>query len=167
MLLCDFQIIEDWKRDIDRMASAFHIDEENILLRRTPSQVLLKGAGKLLGALPKNNAILANAYKSFIQNEMYQEAANSITMKFFRQFELLEKAIGRDVHIFFRESLSILKQTVDEMNENLENNKAELAKIKSNPELFRNSLTLYEVRLRQYEWINYSRRIDRESAEKF
>ncbi|MBW8348274.1 hypothetical protein K0H71_02300 [Bacillus sp. IITD106] len=166
-LQCDFQIIEDWKRDIDRMTSSVHIENENILLRRTPSQVLLKGAGKLLGAIPKNNAILANTYKSYIQNDTYQETANSFTSKFFRQFELLEKSIGRDVHIFLREPLSILKNTVDKMNEKVANEKSELARIKSNPELFRNRLTLYEVRLRQCEWINYSKRIDRESADKF
>jgi len=166
-LLCDFQIIDDWKRDIDRMTSSVNIEKENILLRRTPSQVLLKGAGKLLGVLPKNNAILANTYKSYIQNETYEETANSITTKFFKQFELLEKAIGRDVHIFFREPLSILKQTVDELDEKLGSNKVDLAKLKSNPELFRNRLKLFEVKLRQYEWINYSKRIDRESGEKF
>ncbi|MBS4220398.1 hypothetical protein KHA96_19025 [Bacillus sp. FJAT-49711] len=166
-LLCDFQIIDDWKRDIDRMTSSVNIEKENILLRRTPSQVLLKGAGKLLGVLPKNNAILANTYKSYIQNETYEETANSITTKFFKQFELLEKAIGRDVHIFFREPLSILKQTVDELDEKVESNKVDLAKLKSNPELFLNRLKLFEVKLRQYEWINYSKRIDRESAEKF
>ncbi|MCR2823846.1 tetratricopeptide repeat protein [Lederbergia panacisoli] len=166
-LLCDFQIIDDWKRDIDRMTSSVLIEKENILLRRTPSQVLLKGAGKLFGAIPKNNALLANTYKSYIQNETYQETTYSITTKFFQQFELLEKAIGRDVHIFFREPLSILKHTVDELDEKVENNKSDLAKIKKNPELFRNRLKLYEVRLRQYEWINYSKRIDRESAEKF
>ncbi|MBS4198247.1 hypothetical protein KHA93_01050 [Bacillus sp. FJAT-49732] len=166
-LQCDFQIIEDWKRDIDRMTSTFHIEKENILLRRTPSQVLLKGAGKLLGVIPKNNSILANTYKSYIQNDTYQETADSIISNFFRQFELLEKAIGRDIHIFFRHPLSILQQTVEEMDGKVEINKAELAKIKSNPELFRNRLTLYEVRLRLYEWINYSKPIDRESADKF
>ncbi|MBS4197430.1 tetratricopeptide repeat protein [Lederbergia citri] len=167
ILQCDFQIIEDWLRDIDRMTSSVHIDNENILLRRTPSQVLLKGAGKILGAIPKNNAILANTYKSYIQNDTYQETANSITSKFFRQFELIEKSIGRDVHIFLREPLNILKNTVDKMNEKVVNEKSELARIKSNPELFRNRLTLYKVRLRQCEWINYSKRIDRESADKF
>ncbi|MFK4998343.1 hypothetical protein ACI2OX_16555 [Bacillus sp. N9] len=52
-LQCDFQVLNDWRRDADRMTSAFHIEPENIMLRRTPSQVLLKGAGKLLGVLPK------------------------------------------------------------------------------------------------------------------
>ncbi|MCJ8008964.1 hypothetical protein ACFFF5_10090 [Lederbergia wuyishanensis] len=166
-LECDFKIIEDWKRDIDRMTSSVHIEKENILLRRTPSQVILKGAGKLLGAIPKNNAILANTYKSYIQNDTYQETTNSIISKFFRQFELLENSIGRDVHIFFRSPLSVLKQTVDEMNEKVVSQRSDLAILKSNPELFRNRLSLYEVRLRQLEWINYSKRIYKESADKF
>ena len=37
-----FEILLDWQRDADRMTSSIHIETENILLRRTPSQVLLK-----------------------------------------------------------------------------------------------------------------------------
>ncbi|MBS4179333.1 tetratricopeptide repeat protein [Lederbergia citrea] len=155
-LVCDFQIFDDWNRDADRMTSTIQIDKENILLRRTPTQVLLKGAGKLFGALPKNNAVLANTYKNFIQNENYLEASESIAEKFFRQFELFEKAIGRDIHIFFREPFSVLKNTLGEIHEETETNKAALAEIKTNPEAFRDPLTVFEVRLRQYEWMNYA-----------
>lgn len=158
-LRCDFQIINDWKRDADRMTSSFQLEKENILLRRTPSQVLLKGAGRLLGVLPKNNAMLANTYKSFIENESFDETAEAISAKFFRQFEIFEKAISRDIHIFYREPFSQLKQTVEEIDEEMTNSKDELAKMHANPEVFHDPLTLYDLRLRQYEWMNYAEQV--------
>ncbi|MEK3890136.1 GTP-binding protein [Bacillus sp. FSL K6-3431] len=153
---CDFQILNDWQRDADRMTSSFDMEQENIILRRTPSQVLLKGAGKLFGAMPINNKVLANAYKSFIVNEDYQEVTESISRKFFLQFELFEKAIARDIHIFYREPFSVLEHAVAELNSEKEKNQADLLAIRSNPEVFRDPLTLFEVRIRQYEWMNYA-----------
>ena len=40
----DFRVLDDWRRDADRMTSSIRIEDVNILLRRTPSQLLLKGA---------------------------------------------------------------------------------------------------------------------------
>ncbi|CAM3906880.1 tetratricopeptide repeat protein [Lederbergia lenta] len=162
-LVCDFQILNDWQRDAGRMTSTFDMEKENIILRRTPSQVLLKGAGKLFGVIPKNNAVLANAYKSFIENENYQEATESISIKFFRQFELFEKAIARDTHLFYREAFSELKQAVDDLYDEMQINQSNLEKMKSTPEVFRDPLTLIEVRIHQYEWMSHADQLKIES----
>ncbi|HLU23480.1 MAG TPA: hypothetical protein VKZ77_13530 [Bacillaceae bacterium] len=152
-LLCDFSILEDWKRDAERLSDNVSIDKENILLRRTPSQVLLKSAGKLFGSLPKNNTVLANTYKNFVEKEDYVEAAESVINKFFRQFELIEKAIARDIQIFFKEPYQTLKDTVVLKNNELEKNRSDYTEIKENPEKFLDPITLFEIRLDQYEII--------------
>ena len=157
MLGCDFQILLDWQRDADRMTSSIHIETENILLRRTPSQVLLKSAGKIFGAIPKSNSVLANSYKNFIENESYNETAASISDKFFRQFGLFDKAIARDISIFLKEPFQNLNKIVEEIEEEIETNKVALANMTGNPEAFRDPLTLFEVRLFQYEWMDDGR----------
>ncbi|WP_275272896.1 hypothetical protein, partial [Pantoea ananatis] len=32
-LACDFKVLDDWRRDVNRMANRVQLDEENILLR--------------------------------------------------------------------------------------------------------------------------------------
>ncbi|VEF48988.1 P-loop containing nucleoside triphosphate hydrolase [Bacillus freudenreichii] len=154
-LECDFQILADWQRDADRMTGAIQIDKENILLKRTPSQVLLKSAGKIFGVIPANNTMMYNRYKNFIENENYHETAESIANKFFRQFELLEKAIPRDISLFFREPFKVLKKSADSYQEQVETNKAALSEMRSHPETFRDPIKLFDVRLRQIEWLEF------------
>jgi len=154
-LACDFQILTDWQRDADRMTGALQIDKENILLKRTPAQVLIKSAGKIFGVIPANNTMMYNRYKSFIENENYDETAESIVNKFFRQYELFEKSIPRDISLFFREPFQVLKESADSIQEQLEQNNAALNEMKSNPETFRDPIKLFDVRLRQIEWMEY------------
>lgn len=154
VLQCDFQILADWKRDADRLTTSIQIDSENILLKRTPSQVILKSAGKLLGVLPKNNAVLAKSYRNFIENESFFETAASIAKKFFRPFELLENSIARDIQIFFRNPHYKLKEIVKELEEKIEWTKQQLDKMKTDPESFQDPLIFAKAKLRQYEWMN-------------
>ncbi|MBM7713115.1 tetratricopeptide (TPR) repeat protein [Bacillus thermophilus] len=152
-LACDFQILGDWRRDADRMTGTIQIDKENILLKRTPAQVLLKSAGKLFGVIPANQSIMYKRYRQYIENENYDDTAESIAEKFFRQFELFEKAIPRDISLFFRNPYHVLRKSADELQETVDKNKAKLDDMKSNPEKFHNPLKLFDVRLRQLEWM--------------
>jgi GTP-binding protein EngB required for normal cell division len=150
---CDFKVLNDWLRDTDRMTSRFQLGEINILMRRTASQLFLKGAGRLLGALSQNKAILFNKYKAFVENEDYSETIKIVSERFFQQFELFEKALERDVTLFFRHPLSVIDQAVKEAGTEIQANKDTLKKMNTNPEMFRDPLTLFEVRLRQFEWM--------------
>lgn len=152
-LHCDFQVIDDWKRDADRLTSTIEVGKENILLRRTPSQVLLKGAGKLFAVIQKNNAMMIQAYRNFVQNEDYKDVATSIANKFLRQFELFETAIARDVHLFFKGPQSTLNEIVNELNQKIEMYKEKLKQIKENPTLYSGPLKIFEVRIQQVEWM--------------
>jgi len=152
-LVCDFKVLDDWLRDTDRMTSRFLLDEVNILLRRTPSQFLLKSAGKLFGAISQNKAMLYNKYKAFVENEDYAETIDEVSKQFFQPFELFEKSLARDVTLFFKGPLRDLTAAVEEAKAGIESNQDLLNKMNTNPEMFRDPLTLFGVRLRQFEWM--------------
>jgi GTPase SAR1 family protein len=149
---CDFKVLDDWLRDTDRMTSRFQLEKVNILLRNTPSQFLLKSAGKLFGALTQNKAMLYNKYKAFVKNDNYSEPTEIVMERFFQQFELFEKSLERDITMFFRQPISILNVAIEESLSQITTNQAILKKMNTNPEMFRDPLTLFEVRLRQFEW---------------
>jgi predicted GTPase len=151
-LECDFKVLDDWRRDTDRMTSRFHLEKVNILLRNTPSQFLLKSAGKLFGALSQNKAVLYNKYQAFIKNDSYSEATETVIERFFQQFELFEKSLERDITMFFRQPVKILDEVIEESLSQITTNQDLLKKMNTNPEMFRDPLTLFEVRLRQFEW---------------
>jgi hypothetical protein len=135
------------------MTSSLHLEKVNILLRHTPSQILLKSAGKLFGGLGQNKAMLYTRYKRFVENEDYQEATASITDKFLQQFELFEQALARDITLFFRHPLNVLNQNVEQAKLEITKDEDMLDKMNANPEVYRDPLTLFELRVRQYEWI--------------
>ncbi|WP_066072728.1 dynamin family protein [Neobacillus soli] len=153
MLECDFKVLDDWLRDTDRMTSRFQLESVNILLRRTPSQFLLKSAGKLFGAISQNKAMLFNKYKSFVENEDYSEAITAVKKQFFQPFELFEKSLERDMTLFFKGPLTMLNRSVEDARFGIQTNQEMLTNMNTNPEMFRDPLTLFEVRLRQFEWM--------------
>lgn len=152
-LECDFKVLDDWRRDADRLTNGVYYEKVNIMHRSTPQQFFLKSAGKLLGVLPQNNAMLYNRYKTYLETEDYYEIAVSIAKRFLQQFEIFEKSIERDVNLFFKQPFIALEQAVEDARSEIDYGKNELEKMRVNPELYRDPLTLYEVKLRQYEWM--------------
>lgn len=157
-LECDFRLLEDWRRDAARLTSTIHLEKINILLRLTPSQVLLKSAGKLFGVLSQNKTMLSNKYKSYLESEDYHEVAQQVAAKLLLQFELFESGLERDITMFFHDPSTFLIKTVEETKEVIRTNRELLAEMDANPEVYRDPLTLFEVRLRQYEWIAIARK---------
>jgi hypothetical protein len=153
LLACDFKVLDDWIRDADRMTSGVHIDDVNILMRNTPAQLLLKGAGKLFGAISQNKSTLYTQYKKFLETQDYNDVTASTTHKFLSQFELFEKSLDRDISLFFRNPLSVLNQGVVQSHSEIKESKEALDKMRENPEVYRDPITLFEVQLRQYEWM--------------
>ena len=152
-LECDFKVLGDWQRDADRMTNGVHHEKVNIMHRSTPQQFFLKSAGRLLGVLPQNNAMLYNRYKTYLETEDYYEIAVTIANNFLQQFEMFEKSIDRDVNLFFKQPVIVLEKAVEDARSEIEYGKNELDKMRVSPELYRDPLTLYEVKLRQYEWM--------------
>ncbi len=141
-LECDFKVLDDWRRDTDRMTTRIQMEEVNILRRFTPAQFLLKSAGKLFGVLPKNRSMLYNKYKQYIENEDYTEVTASIMKKFFLQFELFENTQERDINMFFRNPFNSLKQAVENTQLEIQEKQEILHKMKSNPEVYHDSIML-------------------------
>lgn len=152
-LECDFKVVDDWRRDANRLTSGVNVDKVNILLKFTPTQFILRSAGKLFGSISQNNTMLFNKYKSFVKNENYEEVSKEIVTKFLLQFDLFEKALERDIKLFFKNPFQLLNKTFDETKLMKQKNETALIKMKENPEMFSDPLTVFEVRLRQYEWM--------------
>ena len=157
-LLCDFQVLEYWKRDAERITSGINWEPIHIISRFNPAQLILKGAGKIAGMLSQKNSMLYNKYKDFVETAEYKEAVQTIISDFLKEFELFERNLNRDVKFFFKKPLSTLHETVEESLLNIENSKAELEKMRENPEWYQDPLTLFELKLRQYEWLNQTER---------
>ena len=149
----DFAVLDDWRRDADRMTSGIRMEEVNILMRRTPSQLLLKGAGKLLGAIQQNKTSMYNRYKKYLESEDYLDIAMMISDRFFAQFELFEQSLERDVTLFFRGSYNELKKTIHDTEVETQEYQITLQNMKENPEVYRDPIMLFQVKLHQLERI--------------
>ncbi|MEH7386565.1 hypothetical protein V7147_14320 [Bacillus sp. JJ1521] len=153
-LQCDFKIVEDWRRDISRMTYQIQIEKENIMLRHNPAQVMLKGAGKVLGLLPqKQQSYMLNQYKRYVENALYLDVVESIQTKFWQQFDFFNKSLQQDVGLFYKDSLDELFKTIEETKSLVDEDKQTLAKMKSSPEIYYDPLKLFETRLVQNERI--------------
>lgn len=153
VLTCDFKVIDDWHRDADRMTlGSMQLENNNILMRFTQSQFLLKGAGKLFDALSQKE-LLHNKYKQHIENKDYKATTVTITANFMQQFELFERSLERDISMFFIAPIAVLNKTLEETKTEIEENNAALSRMQKNPEIYRDPLNLFELKLRQYEWM--------------
>ncbi|MGS4996460.1 tetratricopeptide repeat protein [Bacillus cereus] len=152
-LPCDFQLLDDWNRDVVRMTNRITVTNINILLRFTPTQFFLKSAGKLFGNMQKNQSMLANKYKQYIETEDYTEIAHTISKQFFLQFEVFEGALERDIMMFFKDPLNILKQNVDAAQLEIKEDEQTLATLRSNPETYHDPLALFKLQLLQHKFV--------------
>lgn len=150
-LLCDFKVLDDWRRDVDRMINRIELEDMNIMLGLKPAQLILRSSGKLLGALPINKTLLQKGYKKLVESEDYQHVVDTIIKQLFMQLELFEKGLEHDMALFFKGSAQKLMQERDGTQLNIKTNQAALNNLKANPEVYLDPLKLFEVRLRQYE----------------
>ncbi len=151
----DFKVLDDWQRDIDRISrGVLRFEKVNILLRNNPSQLLLKGVGKLLGSISKNNDMLHTKYKNHIENVDYSEITGEIINSFIQQLELFEESIEWDINRFFSNPQNELHSLIEEVQMDIEKLNDSLNKMREKPELYRDPLTLFELKLRQYELMN-------------
>jgi len=150
-LECDFRILSDWQRDMDRLAGGAQIDKLNIFLRRTPGQLLLKGAGKLLGAFTQNQAMLAQKYKQFIQTQDYTDVAETVAEQLLLPFKWFAKSLERDIAQFFQAPSAVLHETLERLEMEIVAQEGELKQMRTNPEAYRDPLVLFGIRLRQCE----------------
>ncbi|GGA60617.1 tetratricopeptide repeat protein [Ornithinibacillus halotolerans] len=151
----DFKVLEDWQRDLDRMSRGLILREEvNIMLRKNASQLLLKGAGKILGSITKNKDMLYTRYKNYIENGDYSDIAEEIIRPFLQQMESFEDSIEWDVNRFFTNSYDVLNVVNEEVQDEIGKLQHTLTTLLEKPEIYRDPLTLFELRLHHYELMN-------------
>lgn len=153
----DFEVLGDWQRDMERASRGLlRLDEINILLRNNPSQLLLKGAGKLLGPISKSNEIVLKRYKEYIGNADYSEVVEEVTKSITQQLDLFEDSIEWDVRRFFSNPEEVLRSVIEEVEEDIEKQNSQLNTMRDKPEIYQDPITLFELKLRQYELLNPS-----------
>ncbi|CAG9620020.1 GTP-binding protein [Sutcliffiella rhizosphaerae] len=152
-LVCDFKVMEDWRRDINRILSRVEVEKQNILNRSNTTQFLLKGAGRLFGSLQQSNQLLFTQYKKYIENERFTDIAEAVVEKFFLEFDLFEKALKADINLFYEAPFAELHKTVEETEQTIHFANKKLEQMKASPERYYDPLKLFEVRLLQYEFM--------------
>lgn len=152
-LICDFTIIEDWRRDARRLSSGLRIDPLNIFNRFNASQVFLKSAGKLLGAIQQNKKMLQSKYQKYIETEDFSEVVSSVSAAVLQHFDFYEKGLENDIKMFFISPKVTLEQVAEEKSKDIVEYKDLLERLKNNPEMFHDPLKLFELRLLQYDWL--------------
>ncbi|MGP4040915.1 GTP-binding protein [Gracilibacillus sp. D59] len=151
---CDSKVLDDWKRDMERMTRGnIQLTKVSFMSQHTMSQFLWKSAGKLIGALAKNNETLHYKYKHYMEGKDYSKTVETIIDEFMQQFELFEKSLERDIKIFFTDPYKVLDEILVETYDVIEDNKGVLSDMRKKPELYRDPITLFEIKLRQYEWM--------------
>ncbi|WP_044160507.1 tetratricopeptide repeat protein [Virgibacillus sp. MSP4-1] len=150
----DFKILQDWKRDVHRMTrGSLQIENRNILKSTTSSQILWKGAGKLFDVIRQDKEKLEAKLKNSIERKDYSETVKSISNEFMQQFELFEHSLEWDVGTFFIQPYEVLNETLTETQELIERTNEELNHMRKNPETYRDPLTLFKLRVLQFEWM--------------
>ncbi|MBP2076740.1 tetratricopeptide repeat protein [Oceanobacillus polygoni] len=156
-LACDFKVLDDWRRDIDRMTrSNIQLEKFTIIKGSASSQLFMKSAGKLLGAISQNKGTLQNKFKQSIKNKDYTKDAQSITNTFMQQLEFFGKTLERDITIFFTNPFDELNRAIEENQQEIKANEQSLNNMRKNPEVYTDPLTLFEINIRQYEWMNHA-----------
>ncbi len=151
---CDRRVLDDWHRDINRMTRGnIQLTKANFLNNATISQFLWKSAGKLVGALSKNKETLHEKYKQYMEGKDYSKTSEVLIDEFMQQFEIFGKSLERDIKIFFTDPYDELDAVLAETYDEIEKNKDILSEMQQKPEVYRNPITLFELRLRQYEWM--------------
>ncbi|MEH7613376.1 GTP-binding protein, partial [Gottfriedia acidiceleris] len=148
-----FKVLDDWRRDADRMTSMTQLDDMNILLNSSPSQFILKSSGILLGLLPQNKSKLVAQYQKYVDNVNYDDVTSELSMKFFLQFEMFEKTLPRDLSMFLHAPFEQIHELVDETRVAIANYNQTLEDMKSNPSIYFDPITFFTVRLRQLEFL--------------
>ena len=147
----DMKLLDDWRRDVDRMTSLVQLEEIDILLHSTPSQFILKSTSGLFGLFSKASQV--SQYQKHIDGINYDEVTSTIISKFFLQYEMFEKSLQRDILLFLRSPYHNLHELVDETRDAIYQFSTTLGEMKAKPELFFDPINFYSVRVMQQELI--------------
>lgn len=157
----DLLVLDDWKRDADRMSrGSVPLDKVNILMRSASSQFFVKGAGKLFGTIPiKNRNVFYKKYQQFIENKDYNEIAKSVADRVLQQYEYFEVSIERDMEMFFSHAFDTLQVLLQDTEKKMDEEKQLLYEMTNQPEYYEDPIKLFELHVRQLEKLIFPERM--------
>lgn len=141
-LPCDFKLLDDWHRDVVRMTNRITVSNINILLRFTPTQFFLKSAGKLFGNMQKINLCLQTNINNTLKRKTIRKLLKRFQNNSSFNLKYLKRALERDIMMFFKDPLSILKQNVEAAQLEIQEDEQTLATLRSNPETYHASVSI-------------------------
>lgn len=157
----DLLVLGDWGRDIERTSRVLLQKREvNIFLRNNPSQLLLKGVGKLFGSLSGNKELIAGKHKDSIKNGHYREAVMEVTGTFFQQLSALEESIEWDLKAFYARPKEVLGELTEDVEFSIEKAQGLEREMREYPERREDPLKLFDLKLRHYELVYPLDRVD-------
>src|SRR5699024_2351695 len=137
---------------MDRSIS--RLEKINFVVRNSASRLLLKGGSKLVETISKNKDKLRSKYKNYIENADFTHIVEELLAPFIQQLDLFEGSIEWDVDRFFSNHLDVLINEMEEAQLAIEKHKNSLHQMQEKPEIYRDPLTLFDLKLRQYELMN-------------
>src|SRR5699024_2655305 len=148
----DFKVLDDWQRDLERMSrSLLRVDDVNFMKRNTPSQLFLRGAGRLFDTMSRSKESLRERYQGYVENTDFAPFVEKALASFTQQLDLFEESIAWDVEQFFMRAFECLNHELEKVQGEIEMHQNELDNMREQPEVYQNPLTLFGLRLRQYE----------------
>lgn len=145
---CNEQMIQDWRRDVGRLTSGITSERYDIFSKFNPVQFLLKSAGKLLGGIGQNKALLQGKYKQSVEGWDYSEVTAKVSKNVLTPFQLFALAIDRDMEEYFQSPRQELTVAAEEIVTKIEQLEKTLQKMYTQPEVFQEPLKLFEVHYR-------------------
>src|SRR5699024_11289390 len=100
-------------------------EKVNFVLRNTPSQLLLKGAGKLVESISRSKEKVHSKYKNYIENADFTQVVEELIAPFSQQLELFEGSIEWDVDRYFSNPLDVLNGEMEEGQLAIEKHRSE------------------------------------------
>ncbi len=104
--------LDDWNRDVVRMTKSNSVNKRQCTCNFTPNTVFKENLENCC-CHQKTNLCSPTNINNILKFLKYAEIAHTISKQFFLQFEVFEGALERDIMMFFKDPLSILKQNVD------------------------------------------------------
>ncbi|WAA09045.1 tetratricopeptide repeat protein [Fervidibacillus albus] len=152
-LPCDFHLIDDWRRDVNRLSGRFQLEKKSILSKRNLYQMFLVHTGKMFDVLKKDKSSLTKRFQQFVKEKDYTTVAQAVIDQFFSPFTIFEAGIEQDVNAFFQPAFERFIAFEREVKEEIAERRRELEKWKEKPEFFRDPLKFFEIRRLQFEFL--------------
>lgn len=151
-----YEQLTEWENTIQKISAPEMWGSGKIILQRNISRALRKGSTKVLGFIPKRNFIFKNIYSSFLEDENINEISDAILDQLFEDSYIFEKQIQRDLEVFLQSAIEEVELFEQNLIDKLQDKQMRVDKLSERENEFQMMVSLYDIRLRTYEWMYYA-----------